>query len=785
MAGNVTGSIGSNDVLLKNMATEDSLQEIIRVLEKTSKEEVSVLDTLRNSISKDGKKFFGNFGDKLLTLGNGLALIGEAGKDVFAATTRIVRNLDSNINDTSYAFSALSRGAGPLSAAFEFTANSVKQMQQQFDSYSRMMAVGGANVSSFEDLRVTAAQFGLSLEGLSRLITEDARNLKTGFASVSEGALALKKQTMSLRDTSKQYSFQLMQMGIDLNNIAPYVSLVTQAMGGLSTVVNNTGKDESKFNQKIIDATRSITALSIATGANRDMLLKQMAEANKSPMYQQMAKQFNAAERTMQQMLMATGLSAEDAIEVVLASTGKIITDSAGKTMAFLGAGGALRPLQQFLHDFKNMGDTAELTDTQIEGLMNSLKEGTKGMSREMMATLGLADKNLSPLINMLLDLNRTGQEFNVEKFKAAMKASTTVPDKPEDPMKALTLTKDKMIDLAISTATLNTVINTFGINMAAVASDLAAQYGGSAARNLAADLKKINFAKEMADIRKEIENYFRSQRDTTTVEPSINNPDPNQTPTVRHNLPENLEKLNPSAVIPVITNGQRRTDVNPNTISGESGTRPEVQNAARALAQNIKNFGGVVTGVKHASGPEKGGHKGGLGFDFALTEETEAAYDQAYANVMEIMKRAGLGDKDYSLSNHMKNREQGTPPHLHLHFNSEDAMKKFQKGATGGFNGANGQQQSSLPSPSTVARLRDGLTETEMGNGERIPGSQVAQISGTGQASALNTVPDSGGDYTRMLVSDLSIKFDTLIGINKEQVQKLDSVVTAVNMNA
>lgn len=788
MAGNVTGSIGSNDVLLKNMATEDSLQEIVKLLEKDKGITETVMESLKTSLST---KYFGSFGANLSKLSNGLKIVGDATADAFSATTRIVRNLDSNINDTSYAFSALSRGGGALGAVFEFTANSVRQMQQQFDSYSKMMAVGGANVSSFEDLRVAAAEFGLTLDGLARLVTEDARNLKTGFSTVTEGALSLKKYTMSLRDTSKEYAFQLMQMGVDLNNMAPYISLVTQSMGGLATVVNATGNNEAKFNQKIIDATRSITALSIATGANRDLILKQMAEANKSPMYQQMAKQFNAAERMLQQTLMAAGLGAEDAIEVVLASTGKIITESAGKTMAFLGAGGALQPLQQFLAKFKDMGNTAELTDAQIIDLMQSLKEGTKGMSRDMMATLGFADKNLAPMINMLLDLNRTGQEFDVAKFREAMKRSTEVPKAPDDPMKAFAITKDKMIDLAISTAVLNSVINKFGINLAAVGSELAAQYGGAASRDMAKKLSAINFTEEVANIRKEIENHFKESRDNTPVVSPLRTPNPNQAPNVQANLPSDLTIPSASTVVPIINNGQRTTTPSPEGTLGGQGTRPEAITAARTLAQNIKNFSGVITGIKHDAGPELSAHKGGLGFDFALVEETEQAYEQAYSNVMEIMKRAGLSSTDYSLSKHKANQDgQGSPAHLHLHFNSENALKQFQKGATGGFklNGAPGQQTSSLPNPGTVAKLQNGGTETDFGTGERIPGTTMAQISGRSPNNALNTTQESGINFNNLLIAgldNLSGQMTTLIGVNKEQSQKIDSMRVAYEQNA
>lgn len=712
MAGNVTGNIGNNDVLLKNMATEETLDQILATLQQVTITKdpnrpannaaiganTKAKDKNTASIKKgDGefKKFITNFGD-------------SAG--------RVIRNLDSNINNASYAFQAFSRGNGAMSKVFEFAANSVTQMTDQFTSYSKLMQVGGAMTDDFTTLREQAAGLGTDLAGLTRFSSEYTQSLKSGSTSVRDSLQSLNKVfDATVKDDALLTGWG--RLGVGVNQISEQILLAAEAQGGYNVVLKRYGGDQKLMSKGVLKSTQELNVFAGAIGMNSKMMQDEAAKAMQKIENRLFVANLSDAQKNQVTAIQALTQSYEGGINVVRSMTDGMTTQGAAQVLATKNILGIGKEFDNLL-DLLGKGDTLPeaLEKSGLIDAANQISpERLRAASNQMVAfaesgnaEAALGMQNFLTLVN---SLKGTTKDNIGERLKKLTEPFNENAPKTVDSFQLLLKQQQT---LAFSTAKLNTQINRLGLSLAT---------GTLKGVNSAVDLmgqsteELKQFAEQLTGIplpndilsggNAAIEAFIQKAIKDGGVTSSGDNTSSSGykgTVTLR---PEALSskttvpvKMADGKIVPIpamdLINNKNNIWAKTNAMGGQTNLPGTIATGAM-LTTKIPTLS-AITGagdkyhdnLKDANGqPVNSKHKQGLALDFGVNQVAGKSPEQVYAETANTIKKIlkddyGLGEDEVSVINEYKPPggaagAHWTASHIHLEFKKKETADRMR----------------------------------------------------------------------------------------------------------
>jgi len=480
MAGSVTGNIGSENVTLRNMATEDTLEAIFDVLTKSK-----ITDS---NVDKDNKRRISSAADRLANTAKSMKDIAEIFKGVGTGAYKIVRGLESNIENVSFTFSTIAgelrKESSALAKFFGFASESVAMLQEQQNAYSRMVQVGAATSEEFSNLGVQATELGTDVRGVTELVDKFGFSLKIGSTSVSGG---LKNLRNVFKEVTPDLINQFGRLGIAPQKVTEQMLLAAEASGGFGDVMKRYGNDYKAFGQSMLRSTRELNIFATAIGSNSRAMMEEMAKANQQITNRLFMRTLNDGEKAATNFLQSMTGSAEIAIAVMKSRKGEATTAEAAlfeSLKSFTGIGNEIDSFVDILA--RNGGNVEEALNKSglLAATKNISEEAIQIMRRDVdayRATPGMEAqaKFLEQQLLMITGL-RDAKPEELKKIISNLKDNLSPDGKTLD---SFTQLQNNQIKLAHTTAGVNRQLNRLGLAIATSSlklADLGLEAGGN-----------------------------------------------------------------------------------------------------------------------------------------------------------------------------------------------------------------------------------------------------------------------------------------------------------------
>ena len=478
MAGSVTGNIGSENVTLRNMATEDTLDAILDVLSRNK-----IVD---NNTDKSTRRRIEGAANAVKSTASSMKDVAEIFKGVGTGAYKIVRGLESNIENVSYTFSTIAgelrKESSVLAKFFGFASESVAMLQEQQNAYSRMVQVGGATVEEFSKLGVQATELGTDVRGVTELVDKFGFSLKIGSTSVSGG---LKNLRNVFKEVTPDLMNQFGRLGIAPQRVTEQMLLAAEASGGFGDVLKRYGNDYKGFGQGMLRSTRELNIFATAIGSNSRAMMEEMAKANQKITNRLFMRTLNDGEKTAVNFLQSLTGSADIAIAVMKSLKGEATSQEAALFQAVKGFTGMNNELEDFM-SLLSQGKNAEEALTK-SGLLDFAKnisdDQLQRLRQEVDAQLIAGGEQAKFLEQQLLFITglRDAKPEELKRIVSNLKDNLTPDGKTLD---SFTQLQNNQIKLAHTTAGVNRQLNRLGLAIATSSlklADLGLEAGGNA----------------------------------------------------------------------------------------------------------------------------------------------------------------------------------------------------------------------------------------------------------------------------------------------------------------
>ena len=484
----VTGNLGSESIRLRGMALEATQEAILKELEdqttaleaiaggkSAAKNKENVIQDARNAKTKESTE---REAKKIIELGKSnkalaalTTVFDKAGKLVSSVTgamadnIRMTRGFDSNINNASYALNQMaSTHKGVMRDFFRMGASTIDQLTEQADVYKRLSNIGGATGDEFSKLREQAASTGLTMQGYAQLMEENFLNLRLGGKSAKASMKELTQSTVNMRNAGGDFNNQFLQLGIDAQDYGKMILQNSMLMGGLNKAQKDSANYAGGFNQKMLDTTKSITALSDAFGFNREQTMKAANDALKNGRNRAMYNNIQA-EGKEQMLTLMTGMFGGDAQKGLEAT----IAAYTGRFTQFTGTLASVAP--DFLGNMKTLASELAKSPKDLKGALERsglgpmfarLSKQQRGLVESTWNQTGALGEVVDAIVNATDMFNDTDSAL-----QRMQERITGGVDKQLDAYGHLTRENIKMAILAART---NEGLNNFGIGLAVMA---------------------------------------------------------------------------------------------------------------------------------------------------------------------------------------------------------------------------------------------------------------------------------------------------------------------------
>lgn len=384
MPGNVTGSIGGDNVNLNNAATESTLAALLKVAQIDSK---NLLELAKKSgVDAANLK---EFDDELLKGATAKKQETQAVVQNINAIDRVQDRQNRNVaiinqlNDSmtklmdgtaqvSDVFGAFKNLPGPIGMFAGGLERLASIQQQNFEAYQKVTDVGVNFGGSLTQLRQAAADSYLTLGEFGDIVKNNGRTLAMMGGSANEGAIAFSKASKALMG---DFGSGLMAMGYTTQE-------VNQGMMDYIAITGGRTREEMKDQKSLAAGTKSyleeLDRLADITGRSREEIAKEMkSKAEAADMQLYMASMSKEEADKFQQVYndARTKYGQGAADNVLAAAQGRAVTTEAGKKYAAL-APAATESLKQQLEATKKYGkDSQQARDAENAARVNNSKE--------------------------------------------------------------------------------------------------------------------------------------------------------------------------------------------------------------------------------------------------------------------------------------------------------------------------------------------------------------------------------------------------------------------------
>lgn len=474
----VTGSIGNENVRLRGMALEDTQSLILRELtEMNTREGKKAVAGLSNeekkqlTLDREKNDLTGKANSAMKASGGAIGKMSKAISDagaklekasaIFDTFGRTIRGYDSNIRDSSFAMRQLAVGAkGTTATLAKMSAESISQLEEQFDVYKKLSNIGGVTATDFQDMRINAARFGVTMQEYAGLMESNFINLRLSGKSVGSAMKSVTIETQNMREQGEEYTSQLMALGVGQSDYGQLILENTMLLGGFGKAVKSSSEP---FAERILNATKNVTALSDAFGFNRDQVMKQANDAmkdarnrtifnsiqskGKEDLLKIMTGIMGDGKKGMDMTLsLLTGQFSAEAANMAsfapdLMDSFKLVTEHLEKVPGDLE--GALK--------FANIDQAIQRIDSNSLAMAQSTRFSNDASANSVQALLNLKD--------MYGDSTKAGERFS-ERLK-------DLGTKDAEQLKTLNLLQGENIRMALLFADTNKSLNNFGLTVA------------------------------------------------------------------------------------------------------------------------------------------------------------------------------------------------------------------------------------------------------------------------------------------------------------------------------
>jgi hypothetical protein len=367
MPGNVTGSIGADNVNLSNAATESTLAALLKIAQIDSKNLIEIAKKAFPDIQlKDFEEEIikGTAAQKKETqaiVQNTQAI--EKEQEKHNRNIAILNQLDVSMTklmdgtfQVSDAFGAFKNMPGILGVFAQGLEKIASIQEQNFIAYQKITDVGINFGGSLTQMRQAAANSYLTLEEFGSIVKANGQSFARMGGSANEGAISFSKASKVLMD---DFGSGLMAMGYTSQE-------VNQGMIDYIAITGGRNSEEMKDKKGLASGTKSyleeLDRLADITGKSREEIAKEMkskAEAADIQLYMaSMSKE--EAEKFQQVYNDARTKYGQGAADNVLAAAqGRAVTTEAGKKYAAL-APAATESLRQQLAATQKYGKDSE-----------------------------------------------------------------------------------------------------------------------------------------------------------------------------------------------------------------------------------------------------------------------------------------------------------------------------------------------------------------------------------------------------------------------------------------
>lgn len=473
----VTGNLGSESIRLRGMALEETQYLIYQELElankiaqkkATGKEPQETARDRRRAAAAEATdrafggvtKAAGGFGETLEKAGKKLELL--AGNAI-----RLTRSFDSNVKNTDFAMRQIAAGSkGMAGTIAKFSADSVAQLEEQYDTYKKLTNVGGTTAAGFDKLRETTTEMGVTMQEYVGLTNSNLGSLRMGGTSIRKSLELLQGSVKSLRKNTSGVNEEFMNLGVNQYDYAQHILDTTASLGGFGKQTDTAGEG---FQKQMLRTTKVSQGLAEAFGANREELLKKTAEAMKKPLNRAILSAFGIPPEVQKAKLeaySAIGLDEKTAIEAIVAQAGGPVSDAVGLMTSI---SGNMLPMVDRLAE-----EMAKTPDDLAGALERTKKQMGPGVIEEMRNTIMSISKSglsaMEPGMQAVVGImqgfvDNTGDFTQMAENIKAMKAATARGESPT--LDALGQLQKNNIDLAVTFAKTNTTLNKFGLTAA------------------------------------------------------------------------------------------------------------------------------------------------------------------------------------------------------------------------------------------------------------------------------------------------------------------------------
>ena len=692
----VTGNLGSESIRLRGMALEETqyqiyqeISDLVSHMKGESKKPGKPGDK-NDSNAKAGKKnietankvdvAFEAAKGTMKGFGATLSKAGDILKDFAGTTTRLARSYDSNIKSTDFALRQVAMGSkGVAGTIARFSADSVAQLEEQFDTYKKLTNVGGTTAAGFDDLRIKAASMGVTMQEYVGLVNSNLGSLRMGGTSVRKSLESLNKGVVSLRRSTNGTTEEFQNMGISTYDYAQHILDSTAALGGFGKSVDT---ESDSFQKQMLRTTKVTQGLAEAFGANRDELLKKTADAMKKPLNRAILNAFGIppeVQKAKLEALMAIGMSEQMAIESLVAKAGGPVSEAVG--------------LIESLTSGKLLGAVDTLTEEMVKSpddLAGAVQRARDKMGPQVVQELQQVVKDLGPSISRLdpavqgvvgMIQHFTDSSGDIDQIAKNLKEAREAQKGGSKELDALGQLQKRNVEMGITFAETTKVLNKFGLT-AAFATQLVVRALGSAGSLGFAGIEKLI---------EEVGKDSKTGRTGHDILRDIMSSGDNDIRAIQNRILSQETGNRPSADLPTQGTivGDRKINVQGQRVLASSvdSARTEAtaggptniyqKQSAVHLDKIIPNarFTAFKDTLNRGTKENPRGH-GEFSIDVVPdSATTKDQYEELKKTFDNEMKALGMDNKDYQLINEFGVKGGS---HLHLQFANEKAAKKY-----------------------------------------------------------------------------------------------------------
>ena len=432
MAEQVTGSIGQEQVVLNNAASEATLCLILEGVRASSKEAAAAIDKMAARAGIDSKT--------IEAANTEISKSASGFKNLKGAADSVIPSFENLVSSNEKITKGNTQASGMLTLAFGKATDAVgtvatgliklAQFQEETLTSYRSLSQAGINFGgSLTDLRMAAAESYLTLGEFSKIMKENSESFARMGRTANDGAIAFSRVGKEL--VQSDIGTKLMAMGYTTEEVNRGLANYISMSGGRSAQEMKNTKDLSEAAGEYLTALDDLTQI---TGKNRQSEADKIKQASSNEAYQSYLLTLDEegkkkANIAMAEAMVKGGKGATEALQAQLmglppiTKAAKEFTDIAPKMAAANSKmADAVNDASKGVADVKKAGDELSIAANQTKKDLGKTGDAIVLQGGNLSSTLGVifgtANRNAQQGVSTLANAEK--QRLSIEAARQA-----------------------------------------------------------------------------------------------------------------------------------------------------------------------------------------------------------------------------------------------------------------------------------------------------------------------------------------------------------------------------